>query len=302
MPTASSRSWLGTYLALGLVWGCSFLFIKDALGFLTPFGVAFARCALGAITLLCVAAFRHVTLPRPSTVWIHLWVVALCLNVVPGVLFAVAETRTTSIVAGIINALTPLTSLFFIVVVFRDEPVQRYQLVGLGVGLVGVILVLGVWRGFGPNPWWAVTALLLSVILYGLSFPYSRRFVIPHHLDPIAMATTQIVLAALTLTPTFLFDGANGHAVTAKALLATLALGVFGTGFAYIWNFRVMVAAGSAIASTVTYLTPVVAVVAGVLFLHEPLTWFEPVGGLIVLVGAAIGQGRLRRRVQTFRS
>jgi drug/metabolite transporter (DMT)-like permease len=110
------------------------------------------------------------------------------------------------------------------------------------------------------------------------------------------------VLAALTLTPTFLFDGTNGHSVTAKAGLAVLALGVFGTGFAYIWNFRVMAAAGSAVASTVTYLTPVVAVVAGVLFLHEPLTWFEPVGGLVVLLGAAIGQGRLRGRVQTLRS
>ena len=302
MTATSARSWVWTYLALGLVWGCSFLFIKDALGFLTPFGVAFARCALGAITLLCIAAIRHVALPRDPLLWFHLWIVALCLNVVPGVLFAVAETRTTSIVAGIINALTPLTSLFFIVVVFRDEPVKRYQLVGLGVGLVGVLLVLGVWRGFGPNPWWAVAALLLSVTLYGLSFPYSRRFVIPRRLNPIALASTQVTLAAVTLTPTFLFDGTNGHSVTLKAALAILALGIFGTGFAYIWNFRVMAAAGSAIASTVTYLTPVVAVIAGVLFLHEPLTWFEPIGGLIVLLGAAIGQGRLQRRVQTLRS
>jgi drug/metabolite transporter (DMT)-like permease len=302
MPATSTRSWIWTYLALGLVWGCSFLFIKDALGFLTPFGVAFARCALGAITLLCIAAIRRVALPRDPALWFHLWIVALCLNVVPGVLFAVAETRTTSIVAGIINALTPLTSLFFIVVVFRDEPVKRYQLVGLGVGLLGVLLVLGVWRGFGPNPWWAVAALLFSVTLYGLSFPYSRRFVIPRHLDPIALASTQVVLAALTLTPTFIIDGTNGHSITWKAGLAVLALGIFGTGFAYIWNFRVMAAAGSAIASTVTYLTPVVAVVAGVLFLHEPLTWFEPIGGLVVLLGAAIGQGRLRRRGQTLRS
>jgi drug/metabolite transporter (DMT)-like permease len=301
MPATSSRSWLGTYLALGVVWGCSFLFIKDALGFLTPFGVAFARCALGAVTLLCVAAIRHVALPKAPVVWFHLWIVGLCLNVIPGVLFAVAETRTTSIVAGIINALTPLTALFFIVVVFRDEPVKRYQLVGLAVGLLGVLLVLGVWRGFGPNPWWAVAALLLSVTLYGLSFPYSRRFVIPRKLDPVALATTQISLAALTLMPTFLLDGTNGHSVSVKSAFAILALGVFGTGFAYIWNFRVMAAAGSSIASTVTYLTPVVAVVAGVLFLHEPLTWFEPVGGLIVLVGAAIGQGRLHRRAQTLR-
>jgi drug/metabolite transporter (DMT)-like permease len=100
IPATSSRSWLGTYLALGIVWGCSFLFIKDSLGFLTPFGVAFVRCVLGAVTLLVIAAIRRVSLPKEGAAWFHLWVVALCLNVVPGVLFAVAETRTTSIVAG----------------------------------------------------------------------------------------------------------------------------------------------------------------------------------------------------------
>ena len=73
-----------------------------------------------------------------------------------------------------------------------------------------------------------------------------------------------------------------------------LGLGVFGSGFAYIWNFKIMEAAGSAIASSVTYVTPVVAVVVGVIFLKEPITWYEPVGALIVLLGAAIGQERIK--------
>jgi drug/metabolite transporter (DMT)-like permease len=73
-----------------------------------------------------------------------------------------------------------------------------------------------------------------------------------------------------------------------------LALGVFGSGFAYIWNFQVMTIAGSAIASSVTYLTPVVAVIVGRIFLKEDLFWHEPVGALIVLLGAAIGQNRIK--------
>ena len=72
-----------------------------------------------------------------------------------------------------------------------------------------------------------------------------------------------------------------------------IALGVFGTGFAYIWNFQIMAAAGSAIASSVTYVTPVVAVIVGIIFLGENLSWNEPLGGVIVLLGAAISQGRL---------
>ena len=72
-----------------------------------------------------------------------------------------------------------------------------------------------------------------------------------------------------------------------------IALGVFGSGFAYIWNFTIMRAAGSAIASSVTYVTPVVAVVVGLIFLQEKLHWYEPVGALVVLIGAAIAQGRI---------
>jgi len=74
-----------------------------------------------------------------------------------------------------------------------------------------------------------------------------------------------------------------------------LALGILGTGYAYIWNFQILAAAGSAIASSVTYVTPVVAVIVGVLFLSEPVTWNEPIGGAIVLLGAAISQGRFNR-------
>jgi drug/metabolite transporter (DMT)-like permease len=73
-----------------------------------------------------------------------------------------------------------------------------------------------------------------------------------------------------------------------------IALGVFGSGFAYLWNFKVMQIAGSAIASSVTYLTPVVAVIVGIIFLGEKITWNEPAGALVVLLGAAIAQERLK--------
>jgi drug/metabolite transporter (DMT)-like permease len=73
-----------------------------------------------------------------------------------------------------------------------------------------------------------------------------------------------------------------------------LALGVFGSGFAYIWNFKIMAAAGSAIASSITYAAAVVAVLVGIVFLGEEIYWYEPVGGAIVLLGAAIGQQRIK--------
>jgi drug/metabolite transporter (DMT)-like permease len=291
-----TNSWLPAYLALGFVWGCSFIFIKLGLEFLTPFGVAFVRCALGAATLLLIAKWRGYALPKDPMVRFHLWVVAILLNVIPGIFYAWAETAVTSVLAGIINAVTPLMTILAIMVVNREEKPQSYQIIGLLIGFLGVLTVLGAWNGLGENPLWAILVLMSAVTCYGISFPYTRRFVMPYKLKSESIVSMQLLLAAITLLPFYLIDGIAKDEYRPGPLLAMLALGVFGSGIAYLWNFKVMELAGSAIASSVTYLTPVVAIIVGIIFLGEKVTWYEPVGGLIVLFGAALAQGRISLR------
>ena len=293
MSKSKSQSWLGLYIALGIVWGCSFIFIKLGLEFLTPFGVAFGRCALGALALLIYLKLKGLTLVRDRKMIGHLWIVSLLLNVIPGIFFAWAETEVTSILAGIINAVTPLMTLIAIMVVSRNEKPTRPQVVGLILGFLGVLTVLGAWQGLGDNPLWAILILLAAVTCYGFSFPYSRRFILPAQLKPEVMAATQVTLGAITLLPLFLFNGVAKSEFLLGPVLAMVALGVFGSGFAYIWNFTIMRDAGSAIASSVTYVTPLVAVLVGFIFLNEKLHWYEPAGAVIVLLGAAIAQGRI---------
>ena len=293
MSKSKSQSWLGLYIALGIVWGCSFIFIKLGLEFLTPFGVAFGRCALGALALLVYLKIKGLSLVHDRKMIGHLWVVALLLNVIPGILFAWAETEVTSILAGIINAVTPLMTLIAIMLVSRNEKPTTPQVVGLLLGFLGVLTVLGAWQGLGDNPLWAILILLAAVTCYGFSFPYSRRFILPAQLAPEVMAATQVTLGAITLLPLFLVNGIAKSEFMLGPVLAMVALGVFGSGFAYIWNFTIMRAAGSAIASSVTYVTPLVAVLVGFIFLSEIPHWYEPVGAAIVLLGAAIAQGRI---------
>jgi drug/metabolite transporter (DMT)-like permease len=294
MSENTKSKWLISYILLGITWGMSFLFIKQGLEFLTPIGVAFGRCSLGAITLIIVAKSRKVELPKDPKIWGHLLVVAMLLNVVPGVLFALAETKVTSILAGIINAVTPLMTVLAIILIGRDEKPKRSQLVGLGLGFVGVATVMGIWKGFGENPILYVLMLLAAVTCYGFSFPYSRRFVMPYKLQPTPMATVQLICAATVLLPGYLIDGIAKDEFKPIPLLSMLCLGIFGSGFAYIWNFQIIRDAGSAIASSVTFVTPVVAVIAGIIFLGEKITWYEPVGALIVLFGAAVAQERIK--------
>lgn len=272
----------------------SFLFIKQGLEFLTPVGVAFGRCALGAITLIIIAKSRGVQLPKEPKIWAHLLVVALLLNVIPGILFALAETKVTSILAGIINAVTPLMTVLAILLIGRDEHPSKSQLIGLAIGFLGVATVMGIWQGFGENPILYVLMLLFAVTCYGFSFPYSRRFVMPYKLEPTQMATVQLICAATVLLPGYLIDGIAKDEFRPVPLISMLCLGIFGSGLAYIWNFQLIREAGSAIASSVTFVTPVVAVIAGIIFLGESLVWYEPVGALIVLFGAAVAQERIK--------
>ena len=292
------KSWLPAYLALGLVWGCSFIFIKLGLEFLTPFGVAFVRCALGAITLLIVVRLMKIDLPKEKSTWYKLWIVAMLLNVVPGILFAYAELHVTSVLAGIINATTPLATLIVMLIAFREEKLKAEQIYGLIIGGIGVMVVFGIWQGIGDNQLTGVIALLIAVTCYGTSFPYLKRNIIPLGLKPEAAATTQLIMAAITLLPFYLYDGISEDNYRPANVLAMLALGILGSGFAYIWNFSIIAAAGSSIASSVTYLTPIVAVFVGWLFLGEVIVWHEPVGALLVILGAAVSQGRFKRRVQ----
>jgi len=292
------KSWLPAYLALGLVWGCSFIFIKLGLEFLTPFGVAFVRCALGAITLLIVVKLMKIDLPKEKSTWYKLWIVAMLLNVAPGILFAYAQLHVTSVLAGIINATTPLATLIVMLIAFREEKLKAEQIYGLLLGGLGVMVVLGIWEGIGDNQLTGVIALLIAVTCYGISFPYSKRNIIPLGLKPEAAATTQLIMAAITLLPFYLYDGISQDNYRPVNVFAMLALGILGSGFAYIWNFSIIAAAGSSIASSVTYLTPVVAVFVGWLFLGEVIVWHEPVGAMLVILGAAVSQGRFNRRVQ----
>jgi drug/metabolite transporter (DMT)-like permease len=183
-------------------------------------------------------------------------------------------------------------------IAFREEKLKVEQIQGLIVGGIGVLVVLDIWQGIGDNQLNGVIALLIAVTCYGISFPYSKRNIIPLGLKPESAAATQLVTASITLLPLYLFDGISNDYYRINNVLAMVALGVLGSGFAYIWNFSIIQAAGSSIASTVTYLTPVVAVFVGWLFLGEKIAWHEPAGALLVILGAAISQGRFKRKVQ----
>lgn len=284
--------WRVSYSLLALTWGSSFWFIKVGLESFSAVQVGFLRVTLGALTLLALSAVTKTPLIRDLRLLGHLFVLALCLNSAPGVLFAFGETRISSVLAAILNATTPLATLVMTMVAFREQRPSRSQQWGLLIGFLGVLTVLGVWQGIGNNALTGVAACLLAVTGYGISFPYSRRFVANAPYSRTAIATAQVSIAALQLVPVLLWADPTFSTPSRSSVIALMLLGALGSGIAYVWNYTVIMQAGATVASTVTYWTPLVAVVAGIAFLQEQITWYEPVGAVVVLLGVAVSQGR----------
>ena len=216
---------------------------------------------------------------------------AILLNSLPFTLFAYGETHVSAVLAGIINAMTPLAALLVVLAVFREEQPSAGRIGGLALGFTGVLVVVGVWHGLGSGELLGVGACLGGVTCYGLGFPYARHHLVNLPEGPVALATGQVLCGALQLLPFAILTGHVHAHVVAASVFGMLGLGILGSGVAYILNFHVVSHAGSTTASTVTYLTPLFAVMVGAAFLGEPVTWYEPVGGLVILAGAALSQG-----------
>lgn len=292
--TDARLSWQAAFVLLAAIWGCSFWWIKLGLELLAPVQVAFVRLAVGAVALLVLAAALGVPLPRRRSTWRHLLVVGLLFNSIPFTLFAYGETHVSSVLAGIINGATPLATLAVVLVALPEEQPTLARLAGLVVGFTGILIVVGIWNGLGPGELLGIAACVGAVCSYGLAFPYVRRHLSGLPDSGIALAAGQVLCGAALLLPLALVSGGLHGAVAPAPLLGMLGLGVLGSGIAYVLNMQIVREAGATTASTVTYLTPLFAVVVGAAFLGESVSWYEPLGGLIVLFGVALSQGRLR--------
>jgi len=295
-------SWLPAFVALGAIWGSSFLFIKVGITELHPVYVTLGRVLAGALTLVIVLVATRDRLPRDPRLWLHLSVIAAAVNAVPFTLFGYGEQHISSILAGIWNGTTPLVTLLVVMAFLPEERPDRARVVGLLVGFVGVLTVLGVWRGqaLTGRPGELLGQLLCfgAAVCYGFGFPYLRRIMHGRSESGVSIAGAQLIVATaqLAIVAPILAGPPPAPANLSGAVVGSvLALGALGTGIAFVLSYRVIRNAGATTASTVTYVISVFAALIGVVVLHERLTWYQPVGASIVLLGVAISQRAFTR-------
>ncbi len=286
------RSALYRLALLALIWGSSFLWIKLADRGFAPVEVTFGRLALGAIVLLPIVLLRREPLPRSGRLWTQIALAALLANALPYFLFALAERTVDSSTAGILNATTPLWTMVLAVAVRHQRTFRARQAAGLLVGFAGATLIF--------SPWHATSGLLsaggleclAASVSYAVSYIYMDRYLARRGINPIALAACQLLAAAIWLAVTLAVTGVQAPHAGAVGWAGLIILGVIGTGVAYVLNYQIIASEGATIASTVTYLLPVVAIVLGVLVLGERITAAAVAGTALVLLGVALARRR----------
>ena len=277
-------------VALGFLWGASFLFMRIAAPEFGAFALVEVRVAIAAAVLFPLLALRG-QVGEISANWRPLFVLGVHNTAMPFLLITWAMLSLTTGTGAILNATAPIFAAV-IAWAWLGDKLNRSRVLGLLVGTVGVWLLVRYKVGASlSNPVPAVAAALGGSFLYGLAGNFTRRYA--SHIKPLAVAAGSQVSAALVLLPVAIITWPD-QPVSMTAWASAIVMGVFSTGLAYILYFRLIANTGPTNAITVTYLIPIFASVLGAVVIDEPITLSMVIGGAVIVLGTSLATGILR--------
>jgi drug/metabolite transporter (DMT)-like permease len=298
---ATRTEWL-IFLALGFMWGSSYLFIKIGVETFETFTLVALRLLIGAATLWVAFRLNGTALPRKRRTYEHLLVMALINITIPFALITWAEQSVDSALAAILNSSVPLFVIVIAPLFLPDEPIRLNGVVGLAVGFIGVVLLVSPGLMSATGDLAGSVALLGSSLAYALGNVYSRRNV--RGLPPLVPAVFQVTFAFLIVGVIALVVERPWETVRPDpaAWFSVIWLGVFGSGLAYMLYFRLLGRWGATRTALVAYLLPIYGIVLGFLVLQEHIDITLILGTALIIAGVAIvnspwGQRRLFRAV-----
>jgi drug/metabolite transporter (DMT)-like permease len=287
-----SRRDVSMLIALSLIWGASFMFIRVADRQFNPSALVFFRVLLGAAVLVPVAfgSLGRRVLAEVRAAWLPIVAVGLVNTAIPFLLFAWAETRIDSSEAAILQAALPIFTVL-LAVRFLHERVSGSRWLGILLGFGGVALLVG---SPGQGGTLAALAVVFAAFCYAVGSTLTSLFL--RGTEPLVIAAGSTVVATVAVAP---FGLAHLPQSTPgwKEWGSVLTLGIVGTGLAYMLLFALIRSAGPSRTSLVTYLIPGIAVVYGAVLLNEPLRTISLGGLVLILAGTALAaRGRASSR------
>ena len=286
------KTWLPSWIFLTIVWGMSFYFIKISGSNLSPLQIAFGRVALGALTVLIILLIIKQKLPNTRKAWVRANIAGFLQHTAPFALIAYGETQITSVLAGITNAATPLWTALFSMAFIPKDRISRNEYLGVLTGFVGVLVLIGIWEGnSGENDLLGILAVVVATACYGGVVIYTRSKVTELGFSPSSFIGAQLSASTIQLLILCLIFTSVPTQISSSTWVAILFLGIFSTGLAFPLVYKIIRDVSSLAAATITYATPIVSTIAGVIFLSEGLHWYQPIGAALILVGVGLVQG-----------
>ena len=282
------------FVALTVVWGSSFLWIKLAVREVGPLTVVTIRLVFALLVLLAFLIVRRPAVPRGARMWTVLLAQGLMSTALPWILITWAEQYIDSAVATVLNATVPMFTIVIAHIFLHDDRITSRRFMGLVVGFAGVLLLVrgNIPTGFGGGGLVLLgnLAMLLSSAFYAVSNVFARAklrgvpsivqaFYTMLLADAVMWIVTPVVEAPFTL-PTL-----------GLTWIAIAWLGVLGAGISYVIFYYLLHTIGPTRISMVTYTIPVVGVTLGVVFLNERLDW-SLVAGTVLIVSGVWGARR----------
>ena len=281
----TTKNWIKFFL-LSIFWGSNFLWIRIIVTDIGPFFLVFFRVLFAFLTILIyiiisktkiiltwrkfgisvVLGFFNVTLPFLSTSW--------------------AEQFISSGLAGMISSTYPLFALLFAAIILPQERLSWFRAVGLLIGFCGVVILtsIGFTKVNSTNILQGVIVMLIAPISYSIAIIFAK--ITTRFMDIIEQSLGQIFFALITVSlSTILFESHLRLPSQLSIWMGLLLLGVFYTGVGTILYFSLLNSAGITITSLIAYISPVIAVILGILILSEAFTWQLIVGGFLVIIG-----------------
>ncbi|KZM39779.1 MAG: DMT family transporter [Marinomonas sp.] len=276
---------LMAFWLLGIVWGSNFIYMKMAAEYLSPLQIVFLRVAFGFAPVFIYAYFLGVLKRSHFKHLPHFVVMSLLATSVYYFSFAKGASLLPSGIAGALSGTIPLFALLFSVLFLAEEKANLMRVLGLLSGLTGVVLIAKPFAGdIGATNLEGVLYMTLGSISVGASFIYAKRYVLPLNIPAAALTTYQLALSLIMLSIITPFQGIEQIAGDLHASLGLIiGLGLLGTGLAYLIYYFIIAKSGAVVASSVTYIPPVVALVIGA-FLGEAIGLYEVFATALILV------------------
>jgi len=283
-------------IMLGAIWGCSFLFNAVLIREISPLWVSAGRVTIGAV--ICWAFFFAMRRKAPSDwrIYAQLVVLGILNYAIPFALFPWSEEHLASGIVGVINGMTPMTTVIVSQLWPGGEKASWNKIVGVLVGLAGAVILASPALAQGVSGQaLAYLAALGATLCYALTLNYARRF---KAVDSTVVASSSLTAAALIMIPVALLFSSVPVISKTETWASLFGIGVFSTSFSFLLVYWLLPKVGATNLSLNTFITPISAIILGVLILHESFLPVHVIGIVVIFLGLVFIDGRLVRRLR----